>query len=283
MKKTKIGFVGAGNMAHSLIKGLLADNYPPECIWATNRNPQKRSMLQALGIHIFSDNRLLLCHVDVLVLAVKPQQLQAVCSEIAESVQEKRPLIVCIAAAVNLETLANYFQQAPHPHNKLMNNLALVRAMPNTPASVRCGATGLWANPYCSPQQKELAAHLFRSTGIVVWAESEEEIDLITALSGTGPAYFFLLIEALQKAAVELGLAQTTAAQLSLRTALGAARMATETTDTINILKEKVTSPGGTTAAALACLSAGGFSTLIKNAVVAAQQRAKKMAEQLEQ
>lgn len=273
MKNLTIAFIGAGNMASSLIKGLLAHGYSPQKIWATNTNSASLTPLKNLTIHTSRDNRLAVKMADVIILAVKPQTLKRVTEEIADLIREKKPLVISIAAGINLKTLYHYLQSKSIP---------LIRCMPNTPASLSCGATGLFANHPCSSRQKNIAESLFRSVGITVWANSEKEIDVITALSGSGPAYFFSLIQALQTTGVELGLSHETACLLSQQTALGAARMAIENTQTIDSLKQQVSSRGGTTERALQVLEQGNFSKLIKNTVLAAKQRAEELTQQFE-
>jgi pyrroline-5-carboxylate reductase len=273
MQNLNIGFIGAGNMASSLIKGLLADGYNPQKIWATNTNLEQLENLKSLNIHTSTDNRLAAKTVDVLVLAVKPQTLKEVVNEIADVIQEKKPLLISIAVGVNLKTIQNYLHA---------QQIAIIRTMPNTPALLGCGATGLFANPHCSSRQKSAAEFLFRSVGIVVWLNAEKEIDIVAALSGSGPAYFFLLIHAIQIAGIELGLSEKTAALLSQQTALGAARMALESDEPVEKLKQNVTSRGGTTQAALQIFEQGQFSELVKKAMLAAKQRAEEIAHEFE-
>lgn len=272
MKNSKIGFIGAGNMANSIIRGLLADGYNSKNIWATNTELEKLDKLSNLNINTSTDNRLAVSNTDIVVLAVKPQVLKDVISKIADLIREKKPLIISVAAAINLETLQNYLQD---------NTIAIVRSMPNTPALLKCGATGLFANSNCSQEQKKITESIFNSIGISVWVNSDEEIDSVAALSGSGPAYFFLMIEALQNAGAKLGLSQKTASLLSRQTALGAARMAIKSDGiTIDQLRKNVTSPGGTTQAAIEILEKNQFPGLIEKAMQAAKQRAEELADQ---
>ena len=283
MQNLNIGFIGAGNMAGSLIRGLLADGYDPQKIWATNTNLQQLENLKSLAIHTSIDNRSVVKMVDVLVLSVKPQVLKEVVKEIADLVQEKKPLIISIAVGVNLNTIQKYLYSQQLDLKSIQDEtIAIIRAMPNTPALLGCGATGLFANPNCSSLQKNAAELLFRSVGIIVWLNSEKEIDIVAALSGSGPAYFFLLIHAMQNAGIGLGLAKETASLLSQQTALGAARMAIESDEPVEKLKQNVTSRGGTTQAALEVLEQGHFSELIKKAMLAAKQRAEELADEFE-
>ncbi|MDQ8039212.1 MAG: pyrroline-5-carboxylate reductase [Rickettsiella sp.] len=275
MKNSKISFIGTGKMANSLILGLLNANYNPSNIWATNTSLEKINNLKKLKINVSIDNRSAVNNASVVILAVKPKDLEKIVIEIADLISDKRPLVISIAAAITLETLQNYLND---------NSIPIIRCMPNTPASLNCGASGLLANPNCSPKQKDMAESIFRSVGIVIWVNSDIEMDSVAALSGSGPAYFFLLIEALQNAGTELGLSKETSAVLSLQTALGAARMAIENADKVSVeqLRKNVTSPGGTTQAALEVLQQGHFSELIESAMAAAKQRAETLANQSE-
>ncbi|WP_218814304.1 pyrroline-5-carboxylate reductase [Rickettsiella endosymbiont of Dermanyssus gallinae] len=271
----RIAFIGAGNMANSLIRGLLNNGYDANNIWASNTNLALLEHLKKLKIHTSTDNRLVATTAEVLVLAVKPQILKEVVTEITDLILEKKPLLISLAVGVNLKTIHSYLQD---------DNIAIIRCMPNTPALLGCGATGLFPNHHCSSVQKDAAEALFRSVGIVVWCKLEKEIDIVAALSGSGPAYFFLLIEALQNAGTELGLSKETASLLSQQTALGAARMAIESEgkESIEQLRQNVTSRGGTTQAALNVLEQGHFAELMKKAMLAAKQRAEELAKQLE-
>lgn len=269
MQKPTISFIGAGNMATSLIKGLLADGYPAKNIWATNHKPAQLNTLENLGINLTTNNRQAVSTAKIVILAIKPQILKSVVIEIADLVREKKPLVISIAVGINLKSLQNYF---------LDETAALIRCMPNTPALLGCGATGLLANAYCSSTQKDTAEAIFRSAGVIVWLTEENQIDVVAALSGSGPAYFFLFMEALQQAGIELGLSAENAMLLTQQTALGAARMAIESKVSIEQLRKNVTSPGGTTQRAIEILNQAHFSELVKKAVIGAKERAAELA-----
>lgn len=269
MQKPTISFIGAGNMATSLIKGLLADGYPAKNIWATNHKLAQLNILENLGINLTTNNREAVSTAKIVILAIKPQILKSVAIEIADLVREKKPLVISIAVGISLKNLQNYF---------LDETVALIRCMPNTPALLGCGATGLLANSYCSSTQKNTAEAIFRSTGIIVWLTEENQIDVVAALSGSGPAYFFLFMEALQQAGIELGLSAENAMLLTQQTALGAARMAIESKVSIEQLRKNVTSPGGTTQRAIEILNQAHFSELVKKAVIGAKERAAELA-----
>jgi len=267
-----IAFIGAGNMARSLIGGLLHSGYDRQHLLATDPDEgARRQLTSTLGIAALADNAEAARQADVIVLAVKPQQLQAVCRELADAVQQRRPLIVSIAAGIRSHDIDRW----------LGGGMAIVRAMPNTPALVGSGASGLYANDAVSPEQKERAENILRAVGITVWVPKETLLDAVTAVSGSGPAYFFLFMEALSEAGERLGLKADDARLLTLQTALGAARMAMESEEPFATLRKKVTSPGGTTEAALKVFAREGCGEIIDQAVQAACHRAHELAEQL--
>jgi pyrroline-5-carboxylate reductase len=268
MKASTIGFIGGGNMARSLIGGLIADHMDPANLWVSEPDPQQRERLQGSGVHVIDDNDALVRHADVVVLAVKPQVLGQLCQTIASVVGERNPLIVSIAAGIRLADMERWLGGRP----------AIVRTMPNTPALVQCGATALVANARVNGAQKELAESIMRAVGLTLWLEREEQMDAVTALSGSGPAYFFLVMEALESTAAELGLAKETARLLTLQTAFGAAKMALESSDDAATLRQRVTSPGGTTEQALRVLEEGGLRQLFGRALQAASDRSKELA-----
>ncbi|WP_294946208.1 pyrroline-5-carboxylate reductase [Sulfurivirga sp.] len=271
MESLNLTFIGAGNMARSLIGGLLAAGFPRERISATDPNEVAREQLtQQLGVRALADNAEAARQADVVVLAVKPQQLQAVCRELSPAVGH-RPLIISIAAGIRTDAIDRW----------LGGGLPIVRTMPNTPALVRSGATGLYANAQVMPEQKDAAENILRTVGLTLWVEKESLLDAVTAISGSGPAYFFLFMEALADAGESLGLTPEAARLLTVQTALGAARMALEGEDDLAELRRRVTSPGGTTAAALAVFDEAGCREIIHQAAEAARNRAEELAEQL--
>ncbi len=272
MEKYRCGFIGAGNMATSLIGGLIADDFPPQNITVTDLDPKKcRDLNAALGVNLASTNRSLVEACDIVVLAVKPQQVRSVALEIADLVQRARPLIVSIAAGIREQSLEGW----------LGGNVAIVRCMPNTPALVQAGATGLHANSHVSTRQRDLAESLLRAVGVAVWVESEALLDAVTAVSGSGPAYFFLLMEAMETAALELGLPPDTARLLVEQTAFGAAKLALEADVGPGELRRRVTSPGGTTERAIETFTQGNFEQLVLQALQAAYERSKQLSAHL--
>jgi len=263
----RLTFIGAGNMAASLIGGLIAEGYPVDRITACDPVAAARARLTGtFGIATTGDNRAAARAAETLVLAVKPQIMATVARELAPALAH-RPLVISIAAGIPLDALASW----------LGSDIPLVRCMPNTPALVRTAATGLYAGPGVSRAQRVTAERILQAVGLAVWLEEESQIDAVTALSGSGPAYFFLVMEAMMAAGRELGLAPAIARELTVQTALGAARMAGDDAPDVAELRRRVTSPGGTTEAAIGVLEAGGLAALFAAALRAAESRAREM------
>lgn len=276
MKNIKLSFIGGGNMAASLIGGLLADNMAAKQITVADPQASTRDSLASLfGINTLEDNAAAIAGADVVVLAVKPQVLQSVAEALAPAVQEHLPLVVTVAAGVRSADLDRWLGgEAGRP-------VAVVRAMPNTPALLQTGATGLFANTQVSAAQRDLAESILRAVGLTLWVEDEAQMDAVTALSGSGPAYFFRIMEAMESAGVELGLSAETAHLLTLQTALGAAKMAMESSGEIGALRERVTSPGGTTERGLQVMTEQNIDQLIADVLKAAFDRSQELARQL--
>jgi pyrroline-5-carboxylate reductase len=263
MTQPTIAFIGAGNMAGSLINGLISDGYDPARIVASDTSPAALAAMSGrTGVRTTADNAVA-ADADVVVLAVKPQMLQAVAREIAPIVQRRRPLVVSIAAGIREDALEGW----------LGGGVALVRTMPNTPAMIGAGATVLHAGHGVTDEQRDTAESILRSVGLTRWVDDEGLLDAVTALSGSGPAYFFLVMEAMEAAAADLGIPHETARLLTLQTALGAARMAIESDEEPATLRRRVTSPGGTTERAVAVLDGGGLRELFGRALTAARDR----------
>jgi len=272
----KILFIGAGNMANSLIGGLINAGVEPSSIFASDHNPATLQAIQEqYGIQIGSEAVDVIASVDTVVLAVKPQNMRDVCQSLSAQLsalpQKSLPLMVSIAAGIPIQAMLNW----------LGLNIAIIRAMPNTPALVNCGASGLYANEFVHDEQKQAANTILSATGIVVWVDEEAKIDAVTALSGSGPAYFFRIMESVTKSAIDLGLPPETARLLTLQTALGAATMASQSELELSELRKRVTSPGGTTEKGLAVLNENDIDLLMKRVLAAAQQRSVELAEQL--
>lgn len=272
MNDLHIGFIGGGNMARSLIGGLIQDGYPANRITASDLNQEKLDELnQRFQINITQDNHALCLSASVLVLAVKPQSMFELATQIQPSIQRHKPLVVTIAAGIREADLNRW----------LGGKLAIVRCMPNTPALVQTGATGLFANAAVTEAQQDTTESILRAVGVTVWVDRETDIDTVTALSGSGPAYFLLVIEALQEAAIKAGLSPETAQLLAQQTALGAAKIALESNESPEVLRQRVTSPGGTTEKAIGVLEQGGLRELFDQALSAAKQRSVELSDQL--
>jgi pyrroline-5-carboxylate reductase len=269
-KKT-IAFIGCGNMAGSMIRGLVADGYPKEKLWATNRQTDRLNELaDQLGVHVTSDNLEAVLNADVLVLAVKPKVMRQLCNEIKETVQKQKPLIISVAIGVSAEMLSNW----------LGEGLAIVRSMPNTPSLIGAGAAGLFENAEVSAAEHDVAESIHRAVGMVIWVKQESLIDVVASLSGSGPAYFFYFMELMEKTACNLGLDGEAANLLALQTALGASKLAIESSDSVEVLRRKVTSPKGTTEQALAVFQAY-LPEVVEKAMHAAVKRAGQLTNDL--
>ncbi|BDZ74226.1 MULTISPECIES: pyrroline-5-carboxylate reductase [Methylophaga] len=274
MKQCTIAFIGGGNMARSLIGGLISNDFAADYIHVSDANTEALDNLTSrYSVKTFTDNLAAIADADVVILAVKPQQLQSVIRQISPAWQQDK-LLISIAAGIRLDDITRWldFEQA-----------AIVRAMPNTPSLVQAGATALCANNYVTSAQHELAESMLRAVGLALWISDEKQMDAVTALSGSGPAYFFLVLEALQTAGMELGLPEETARLLALETSFGAAKMALESDESACVLRQRVTSPGGTTERALDVFEEGDLRGLFSKALTAAAQRADELAEQLGQ
>lgn len=272
MKTRIIGFIGGGNMATSLMSGLIASGHSPQQIWVSDT---AATILQShrdhLNVNVSNDNNKIVQEVDVVVLAVKPQAMREVLLQIAPVVQQKKSLVVSIAAGISQTSLALW----------LGSDVAIVRCMPNTPALVLTGATALHANTNVDEEEKDLAENILRAVGLALWVDDEAQLDAVTAVSGSGPAYFFLMMEAMENAAVTMGLDEHTARLLVQQTALGAAKIALESAESPAQLRERVTSPGGTTQKAIETFQENGFAELVSKALQAAKERSIEMSKQL--
>ncbi len=269
MKTATIAILGGGNMGASLIGGLIADHYPAEKIWVADLHEAPLEQLKSqFNVNTTIDNAVAVKTADIVMFAVKPQVLAKVATDLSDIIQERKPLVISIAAGIRENSLQHW----------LGGNIAIVRSMPNTPALIGCGASALFANQWVSHTQRNEAESILRAVGLVVWLEDEKLMDVVTALSGSGPAYFFLVMEILQNAAEELGLPKDLARLLTLQTAFGSARMALESTESPMDLRKKVTSPGGTTEQALQVFEEANIRRIFADAVSAAQKRAQELA-----
>lgn len=272
MASPVIAIIGSGNMGSSLIIGLIKNGHPKSHLWATDPAPEKLAHLKkTFDIHTTDDNEAAVLAADVVIFAIKPQLFAQVAQSLHRPIQQRKPLVISIAAGIREQ----------HIQQWLGGDVSIVRTMPNTPALIGCGATALFANSFVSAEQHSLADSILRAVGITVWLQDEKLLDTVTALSGSGPAYFFLIMEAMQDAAVSLGLPADIARLLTLETALGAARMAIESGASPNELRHQVTSPGGTTEKAISVLEENNIRYIFELALQAAKIRSQELANTL--
>ncbi|UHQ57115.1 MULTISPECIES: pyrroline-5-carboxylate reductase [Microbulbifer] len=265
---------GAGNMAGAVIGGLVADGYPADRILATGRDRQKLDAFAArTGVPVGTDNAAAIADTDILVLSVKPQVMKDLCESIRDVVQERRPLVVTLAAGIPLAAYQRW----------LGEGVPVVRAMPNTPALVGTGVTGLFAADDVSEEQRGQAQRIAEAVGLAHWVDEESGIDQVIAVSGSGPAYYFLFMESMIDAAEKAGMARADAERLTLQTALGAAKLATASDVDVAQLRRNVMSPGGTTERAIRCFEQGGLKSLVEQAMGDCAERAAQMARELDQ
>ncbi len=267
----RLAFIGGGNMASALISGLTKRGLPASRIVVADPGRSQLDILvRDYGIVTADDNLRAVTDAEVVILAVKPQQMRAVAHELAPRLAVSKPLVVSIAAGVPHAALARWFGP----------QIPVVRTMPNRPAFNGFGATGLYAPASVGAAYRALAETIMAAVSATVWVEHESQMDTVTALSGSGPAYFFLFMEALEAAAHERGLPSDVAHKLTVETAFGAAQMARQSGQPLSTLREQVTSKGGTTAAALDVLDAAGLRVIVAHAIAAADRRSAELAAQ---
>jgi len=273
MSNFKIAFIGGGNMAHSLIGGLVATGTANKNISVSEPKADLRKKLnEDFGVNALEENSSAVMGADVVVFAVKPQILQDVATSLSSLVTKARPLLISVAAGVTSSSIERWVGSQP----------ALIRIMPNTPALIGAGISALYANSNVSDDQRALAEKIMAAVGKTIWIKEETLMDAVTAVSGSGPAYFFYVMQAIHDAAVSEGLDAQTARLLSLETALGAARLAVESTEDPGSLQKQVTSPGGTTEAAIKVLNDSGVRDTLQQAVSAARARGGELAKLLD-
>lgn len=263
-----LAFIGGGNMATSLIRGLLNSGFSPQKISVSDPVAAQLETLSELGVQTFTTNDDAVAGRDAVVLAVKPQVAQKVVAEL--NTLQPHQLLISIVAGINTASLYTW----ANPEQ------AIVRCMPNTPALLGAGMSALFAGQRCQPDQRHIAETLLSATGKTLWVDHEQALDAVTAISGSGPAYFFLLMEAMIDTGIDLGLDRETATNLTLQTAFGAALMAQKSDESPGVLRHNVTSPGGTTAAALAVMMDAQLPDIIERALHAANTRAGELAEE---
>ncbi|MDO4708976.1 MAG: pyrroline-5-carboxylate reductase [Pseudomonadota bacterium] len=264
-----ITFIGGGNMARSLIGGLIAAGKAPEKIRVAEPVAALREALAAdFSVQVFADGADAVADSGIWLLAVKPQVMKSLCQSLAAQAQAQKPLLVSVAAGITSGQIAGW----------LGGGLAVVRTMPNTPALLGAGVTGLYANSQVTQSQKQAAQALLQGAGATVWIDDENLMDAVTAVSGSGPAYVFLLAEAMQAAGEAEGLSAEAARSLTIQTLLGAARMLTHDDTPAAELRRRVTSPNGTTQAAIESFEADDFRAIVARAIHAARQRGIELA-----
>ncbi|MCS5712611.1 pyrroline-5-carboxylate reductase [Candidatus Berkiella aquae] len=265
----RIGFIGAGNMGSCLIHGLLKQGLLPNTLWVSDHHLEHLQPLAALGLNTAEENATIATNVDILVLAVKPNSMKSIIEALSAHLQSHRPLMISIAAGITTQQIATWLKQTPCP---------IVRAMPNTPALLGQGITGLYASDLVNASQQAMVSQLFEAVGQIIWLSDESLMDVVTALSGSGPAYFFYFIECLIEAGVSLGLSEEDARKLTFQTALGAAMMVQNSTESPSVLRQKVTSKGGTTEQGIKVLKDGKIAELLKQMLSAAFERGKTLS-----
>ena len=263
-----ITFIGGGNMAQALIGGLLARGLPATRITVSDPVEKIRLLLAEKDVHTTDDNLAAIRDADIVLLAVKPQYLANILKALKGQLEGK--LVISIVAGAEISTIAY-----------VLETERVVRVMPNTPALVQTGAHGLFAKEAVTLQDRELASQVMTSTGLTIWVNSEAQIDAVTAVSGSGPAYFFYMMESMIRAGKNLGLDEKVATALTLQTALGAAQMAITSSNTPAELRKNVTSPNGTTQAAIEVFDHAHISQNIQAALAAAQKRSQELAQEL--
>ena len=258
-------------MARAMIGGMRASGTSGHSLYCFDTNSERlQGLAKDFDIQIVSNNQAILDHCDIVVLAVKPQVMQQALTGL--KIKSRDMLFVTIAAGIRTTAIQRW----------LGSDYAVVRAMPNTPALVRAGATGIYATPNTTPTQRQRAESILRAVGLTLWLEKEDLLDVVTALSGSGPAYFFYMMEAMEKAGVQLGLSPEVARLLTIETAFGSAKLALEIKEDPQVLRQRVTSPGGTTEKAIGVFDHQRMTTTILQALTAARDRAIELAEQLE-
>ena len=279
MKEPIFAFIGGGNMGRCLVGGLIGDGYPCERLRVSDPDPERLQVLgERFGVHTGNDNRSTVAGADVVILAVKPQVVRAVVEDVAETLRAQRPLVLSIVAGLSTGVLRKWIGSEGIGSEGIGPEVPIVRAMPNTPALVRSGAAALYAEAGSVGRgHRDSAESILRAVGSTVWVEDEALMDTVTALSGSGPAYFFLLMELIERAGVSMGLTPESARLLTLQTAFGAAKMALESETPAAVLRAQVTSPGGTTEQAIKTFQDCGIESIVTRALRAAEARSREL------
>jgi pyrroline-5-carboxylate reductase len=271
MIKTKTGIIGGGNMARAIAGGLLRGGMHATDLMVSEPRTEQCAVLRSElhGALVTQDNQLVAAESETLLFAVKPQILQAVCRGLHEIAQRRKPLVISIAAGPRIADIESW----------LGGNLSVVRVMPNQPALIDQGISALFANERTDEAGRIMAEKIMSAVGEVVWLDSESRMDAVTAVSGTGPAYFYLLIDVMIETAIELGLDRETARTLAVETARGATALASAGDESMSVMIDRVRSPGGTTTAAFEYLEKADVRGIFARAIIAANDRAAELAE----
>ncbi len=268
-EKQVISFIGGGNMAHSIIGGLVASGWTANRIHVADPVESCRNLLeQEFGVHVYHDNQPCVENSRIVVFAVKPQMMRQAVTSIDHQLRTYKPLVMSIAAGIRIADIIRWSSAA----------LPIVRVMPNTPALINSGVSAMLANPQTIDHQRLIAESVMQSVGSVVWVDSERDIDVVTGISGSGPAYYFKLMEIMINSAKDNGLDQQTATTLVLQTAVGAARLALASEHPPARLRQQVTSPGGVTEAALSFMEENGIDRIIADGIEAAIEKSNELA-----
>jgi pyrroline-5-carboxylate reductase len=271
--RKNIGFIGAGNMAKAMITGLIQGGFPNAQLWVSNPETGALDFLKITHqVHTTQNNSELANHADVLIFAVKPDVLKSVVLELQPLIFEKKPLFISIAAGISTESIYHWLGDAQH-------KIQLIRAMPNTPALINQAITGVFSPNALSKTDLNLTETILSAIGSYVWLTQENWLDIVTGLSGSGPAFIFYILEAMISQAVNMGLPESIAKELMLKTCLGSASLALKTNQNLALLRQNVTSKGGTTFAGLQTAESLGLAQTIQNMIAAAVERAKEISQ----
>ncbi len=274
ISQTNIGFVGAGNMAKAMIGGLIQKGFPKQHLWASNPKTGALDFLKITHqLHTTLDNRELANQVDVLILAVKPDVLKSVILELHPIIHQKKPLLISIAAGISTQAIYQWLGNA-------QQNIPLIRAMPNTPALINQAVTGVFTPNTLSKAHLNITDTILSAIGTYVWLEQEPWLDIVTGLSGSGPAFLFYILEAMIAEAVKRGLPEPIAKEMALKMCLGSASLALSTEQKLSLLRQNVTSKGGTTSAGLQKAESLGLAHAVESMIAAAIERAKEVCQQ---
>jgi len=271
LSQPTIAFIGTGNMARAILEGLLSNGYPAKSIWATRRQVNRLDDLKNQGVNTTDDNAQAVSAADIVVMSVKPQMMRETLAGLEKQIQQGKPLVISVAAGIDVAALERWAG----------GDVAVIRAMPNTPSLLKRGACGLFANSKVSQSQHDSANQIMSAVGITLWCDTEAGIDQVIAVSGSGPAYFFLMMEKMIDAGIEMGLDADSARALTLQTALGAAEMTQQTGIEPAELRRRVTSPGGTTEQAIMSFERDALGDTVSRAMNACRDRAVEMTQLL--